>query len=1034
MVEAFMVESDQSGAISLPEELRGQFDRLEKRLFRVETGLLAAGCAAGLAGSYLLVFVSDRVWDSPAPLRTAIFAGGAVVIGGFTSAWLKRWVIRKRSRKDLATIVQRRFQRLGDRLLGIVELSSEETHQYGFSPELYRAAIRQVAADAAQYDFTEAVSRGGLKRARRIAIATGMAAIGSFILFPKAGFNSIARLLPWSRAPRYTLVQLRDLPRTMLVPHGEEFKVSGAVHYDSFWTPKNVAARFGRFLAGSTNISSGSFTLTLPGRLEEGDLRVQIGDAEGIVRVKPMLRPSLKNLEANVELPGYLKLPARSLNAQGGSLTVVEGSKASFTGQISRPIENAEATDSAGQKVATKADADRFTTAPVAADEVNFTEFRWRDRLGFTNQTPWKLAIQTQKDASPVPELPDLSREISILESEVLQIKVRARDDFGVQKVGLVWDLGNGATNQPYDFSAEAEAADKADFEHAFTFTPLLMQAAADTTIAVRGFATDFLPGRENSETPSYRIHVLGNEQHAEMVRQRLEAVMARLEEVSRLEEKIAAATAELQANEKWSEEEFARKAADLKEDQQQNAAALKEMSEEGLKNLREALKNPAFTEKLLSEWTKTMKQMENLSSKQMQQSAKSLGYASKPQQSQKQKQESLADAQEKQKDALQELQEMQKRVNKGLDDMQAMTLAERLRKMGSEETEIHDALAKVINDTIGLRPDELAPRDQKRNLMLAEDQAESRDKAKDLQGEISRFFERTRKPAYGQVSKELLEAQTAEQLERIGALIQGNVSMQAMDTLSLWAGRFQAWADLLEPKSKEESQSSNGPPGEPGEEDNTLKQLMALLRIREGQFNLRERTRLLEKDHRDEASYKESAKKLREGESKLVDSLEVVQGENKEQLMEGVLRDSSRALKEVELLLGKPQTDEVTAKAHQSALERLSDAVNLLNEQAKKKQQSGPPSEAQGEEMAFLMKMMQQGNPQPGMQGGMKPGMNFNGGDTSMPAVAKGGDANGRRDAARAAKKAGGSTASLPTEFRDALENYYKSMEKGAQ
>src|SRR6185503_11863979 len=109
-------------------ELRGQFERLERRLFRVETGVLVAGSVAGLAGSYLLVFLSDRVWDSPVWVRSTAFVGGAVVIGFFASSWLKRWILKRRNRKDLATIVQRRFQRLGDRLLGIVELSSEEKH------------------------------------------------------------------------------------------------------------------------------------------------------------------------------------------------------------------------------------------------------------------------------------------------------------------------------------------------------------------------------------------------------------------------------------------------------------------------------------------------------------------------------------------------------------------------------------------------------------------------------------------------------------------------------------------------------------------------------------------------------------------------------------------------------------------------------------------------------------------------------------------------------------------------------------------
>jgi hypothetical protein len=55
-----------------------------------------------------------------------------------------------------------------------------------------------------------------------------------------------------------------------------------------------------------------------------------------------------------------------------------------------------------------------------------------------------------------------------------------------------------------------------------------------------------------------------------------------------------------------------------LKEDQLQNAATLKEMSEEGMKDLREALKNPTLSEEVLKEWSKTMREMQNIAGKPM--------------------------------------------------------------------------------------------------------------------------------------------------------------------------------------------------------------------------------------------------------------------------------------------------------------------------------------------------------------------------------------------------------------------------------
>lgn len=1025
-----MVESDQSVAISLPEDLQGQFDRLERRLFRVETGVLIAGSIAGLAGSYLLVFASDRIWDSPIWLRGTAFVGGAVVVGYFASAWLKRWILKRRNRKDLAAIVQRKFQRLGDRLLGIVELSSEEKHLQGFSPELYRAAIRQVASEANQYDFREAVPHAAFSRASRLALIGAGLAVATFLIFPKAGLNAAARAAaPWAKVPRFTLVEIAEMPNELLVPHGEQFNIAGSVNYRSFWKPGRVAAWFGRMRSGDSRIQSGAFNLSLAGRTEDGVLRVKVGDAEARVRVRPLLRPSLKNLEAKVELPDYLKLPPRTENAQGGSLTVVEGSKAAFQGKVSRPLKSAEALVGPEEKLRVTTAADQFSTAAVAVDNVQLAEFRWEDQFGFTNQQPWKLSIQTQKDGGPVPEFPDLSREISILETEVVQLKVRARDDFGVQKVGLVWDLG-GETNQPYDFSATADDSAHADFESSFTFTPLTLRVPQDSTISVRGFATDFFPGREPVETPSYRIHILGNEQHAEMVRQRLESVMARLEEVSRLEEKIAAATAELLEQKGLTDEELARKASELKEDQLQNAAALKEMSEEGLKNLREALKNPTLSEEVLKEWTKTMREMQNISEKPMQKAAKSLEQAGKQP---KDKDKELAEAQETERDILQDLAQMQKRINKGLDDMQALSLAQRLRKMGSGQKEIQSEISKVVGDTIGLTPDELNPRHQKQNTFLAEQQADAREKSRELQGEISRFFERTRKPNYGQVSKEMAEVRTPDEIDRVRNLIESNISMQAMDALALWSGRFDSWAELLEPKKRDAGGASEGAtPGEQ-EEDNALQHLMALLRLREGQFNLRERTRMLDKSKPAEIIYKESANKLRDGESQLIETLGNVQQENDDAELEPVLRDTARSMQAVESLLAKPQTGEPTIAAHNKALQNLSDAINLINEKAQKKDNSGQSSQ-QSEEMAFMMQMMQQQNPKPGMQGGMTPGMNMNGGNTDMPATAQNGNATGKADASRTSRKAGGNTASLPAEFRDALENYYKAIEGGAK
>src|SRR5207245_7043479 len=77
--------------------------------------------------------------------------------------------------------------------------------------------------------------------------------------------------------------------------------------------------------------------------------------------------------------------------------------------------------------------------------------FTLQDQFGLESSGPWRLAIRPQKDAPPVPELADLPREVAILESEVLEINLAAKDDFGVRELALNWEVAADwrGTNAP---------------------------------------------------------------------------------------------------------------------------------------------------------------------------------------------------------------------------------------------------------------------------------------------------------------------------------------------------------------------------------------------------------------------------------------------------------------------------------------------------------------------------------------------------------------------------------------------------------
>src|SRR5690242_2353029 len=130
---------DEKVTVSLPESLRRQFENLRTRLFSFEsTFALAFALSAILLGMFLN-FVSDRFWDTPIWLRVLFFVGALLGMVAAVAWWLQRWVVRPRGMREFAVLVQHKFRRLGDRLLGIVELADEAKRPAYFSPELYKA-------------------------------------------------------------------------------------------------------------------------------------------------------------------------------------------------------------------------------------------------------------------------------------------------------------------------------------------------------------------------------------------------------------------------------------------------------------------------------------------------------------------------------------------------------------------------------------------------------------------------------------------------------------------------------------------------------------------------------------------------------------------------------------------------------------------------------------------------------------------------------------------------------------------------------
>jgi hypothetical protein len=1028
-----MAEYDDKLSVALPEALRQQFAQVERRLWRVESTVAICVVAGALMVSFLALFVSDRFWDTPAWLRLALCLCGLAAAAAAGAVWAGRWVWHRRDLRALANLVQKKYRRLGDRLLGIVELANEERHNANFSPALYHAAIYQVADEAKGYDFGQSVSTRAARKTAFMAAGLAVCLTLLFVVLPQSGWNALLRwALPTANINRFTLVTLDGLPKELIVPHGEPFSIAATVHYRSFWKPRRAFGLWPRQPAIESGVEGGQVRLQVPGKVENGVLEVRVGDARAAVKVLPTYRPSLQELAAQIQLPDYLHYPEQDQVLQNGSLLAVEGSKIAFRGKISRDLSSALMQSGDENPAPLAISGDSFTTAQTKPDAPAEFTFNWRDQLGLTNAAPLRLSVQMQPDAPPVPEIVEMPREIAVLNSDVLSIRLQARDDFGVRDLGLTWEMS--ADSPPADVaitevktqnsSSQVKAAEKV-----FLWSPSMYRIPMDSTVEMEGFARDFFPDRERSRTALYRIRILSPEEHAEMVRQQLEGLLTQVEEVTRLQEKIVAGLAEVKEADKMAPAQKSSRLGQSKEDQMQNAANLNELSKEGERSVREAMKNPLFKADTIRQWSQSMQQWSQMSDKKMPAAANAMQSA---QQSSGAQPKDLADAQQQAEDILKELEQMEGKANQHLDNLQALTLAQRLRKVGGEERDIGGQLLESASNTIGLLARDLPEKLKSFEHGLVQSQSDAQKQTSTLQNEISRFFERTQKAAYGDVSKEMKDIHAAEELDRLGGLIEDNIGMEASKNLGQWSARFQKWAENLEPKSSGNSSSSSSSSSSSQQQSDLTEQLIALLRLRENEGNLRDQTTILDQAKGAPDSYQQRAATLADSQEKMAADLDGIHDKTPVQQLDTAFADTSGAMKEVLHVLRQPQTGKPADDAEGKTIDSLSDLINLINEQAQRSSPKPSPGEngSSAEEMEFLMQMSRNSANARAFATQPAHGLNNAGGSASHAGGPLSGNASGKGAGGREVNQAAGVIENAPAEFRDALENYYHGLE----
>lgn len=893
-----MPDSDPSPQLTpIPKELKKQLAEFQRQLWRTKIVEAILAGFFGLIISFLVVFVLDRFIATPPLARLGILIAGTSLFAIFAPLMMRRWIYGHRKEGQLARLISKKFPKLGDRLLGVVELQDQKESHKTLSPELRAAAMAHVARQVGKKDMGEALPISHYKMLG-LGVALGaLCVILGFSFAPKAGSNALKRwLLPLSGTERYTFTQLdlSGLPNPYTVPYDEPFVIIVPLKEETDDRPAIAAARYGLQDWLETDLSEKGYRFEFQGQQSSDVLTLRVGDALHRIRIEPEIRPELTALDAKVTLPAYLQLETKTIDIRSGTLSALAGSKIELEGTFSRDLKSATGTVSAlppdDEVVSTFEEAseteteqpaplpdptpleltifeDRITSSPIELGEFRVEiPLQWTDVKGLESSTSFNLKIQTAHDQAPLVYTQGIERQIVILAGETLEFEVLTEDDYGIQEIGLMWQ---GEFTKPTDESpASGElllkqgSPSNSRLSELAIFSPKT-HGIVPQKLTLVGYAQDFKPERERSLSEPIIIYILTEDEHAQLLKQRFDRLIGELEDAARREQNNLDTNERLdQLNkpEDLQNEENKEKLAQQEDAEDQNAEKMEEITKKMEELFKDAARNKSIEKETMKKMADSLQNMKELAKQDLPEIEKKLNESQDNKSTPEKAKQDLQEAIEKQKEALKKMQETIKKANEANNNFEASTFINRLKRAASDEDGISNKLVssmtgqnseskKAATPLLGAaaESDTFDPVFRRMIEMLGTQQRRTGSDVNWIQEDLANFYARTQKEIHKEIVDDMKKSEISLKLEGLQTRISKNRSFTAALEAKKWGAQLREWAKKLEGTPPDAAGGDGGGEGGANPEEKDFEFMLKVMRMVQAEQDIRSRTRSLE-------------------------------------------------------------------------------------------------------------------------------------------------------------------------------------------
>ncbi len=614
---------DSSGKLlreRLPAALIQKLEAFRDDVRRIKLRETVLHSANLILGAFLICFVVDRVLDLPGWLR-----GGMLVLVPAGIAWLfwrylSKTVFSTGEWTGLARLIESKFPGPGDRLLGVLEIGSDDS-EWSRSRTLSQAAISQVSAELRVTDFDRALPRPRFQLLCSLCFGGAFFILLLAFLIPQPVANTALRwAAPWMDVDRYTFAQPRALEPVLHVARGEDYRIRLPLYESSPWKPSTASISLdGRDRRKVPLGDAMEYVIEVPGHSDSRNLEIRVGDWTSTLSVSPQERSSIRSAKAAVKLPSYLQIPEPlQRDVRSGTLSVVEGSTASVQLEIDRELTGVEASEFNAGIDGPLINVDLGT--PQESIEGRLT---WTDSFGLEGISTFSLRVNVVEDALPGIVISDLPRTRVILEDDAISFGVQVSDDFGIREVGMEW-AGEGDPEQSSRPSTGEKLfasanPDQPSMQLTGTFSAVDL-GIDPQPLKVRFFVRDYNPASDRVWSQEYLFYVLNEDQHWQWMTRQLSRwqqdallVKSREEQLLRINQELrdmdAGALDDPEVRQKIRTQASAEKA---------NGVQLARLSRSGVELIQEAARNSQFSPGTLENWAGILNVIQDISGNRM--------------------------------------------------------------------------------------------------------------------------------------------------------------------------------------------------------------------------------------------------------------------------------------------------------------------------------------------------------------------------------------------------------------------------------